>query len=178
MNIAASWKLYSYSTMWILQLHKSEAMKSFSQDDISELRSIFALMDRSRRGKTSTEEMKWLLNLQNCYPNETELEEIMTEIDIDCDGEISFEDFVAYCSKRKPSRSSVEEDKEIKDAFDFLDRNGDGYVTSTDVKHVMRLIGQDVTEEQAEQMLAELDEEGNGVISYECFRKMMLKGAF
>ena len=163
--------------MWILlqQLPMSGAMES-SHDKISELQNIFALMDRSGCGKISTEEMKQLLNLQKCYPNEAELREIVAEIDFDRDGEISFEDFIAYFLKRETAGpSAVEQDKELKDAFDFLDRNGDGYVTATDLRNVMRLIGEDVAEEQAEQMLAEVDEEGNGMISYKCFKKIMLE---
>ena len=153
-------------------------MESFLHDEISEFRNIFALMDRSGCGKISSEGMKQLLNLQKCYPNEAELREIMAEIDIDRDGEISFEDFVAYYSKQESSHSAVEKDREIKDTFNFLDRNGDGYVTAIDLRNVMRLIGQDVTEEQAEQMLAEVDEEGSGMISYKCFKNMMLQVAF
>ena len=69
-------------------------------------------------------------------------------------------------------------DKEIKYAFDFLDHNGDGYVSLTDVKHVMRMIGRDLVDEQVEQMLAEVDGEGSDRISYESFKNMMMGDAF
>ena len=166
--------------MWILQqLSKSPAMESFSHDEISELQNIFALMDRSGCGKISTEEMEQLLNLQKCYPNEAELREIVAKMDCDRDGEISFEDFVAYYLKREAdSFLAAEKDREVKDAFDFLDHNGDGYVTAADLRNVMRLIGHDVSEEQAEQMLGEVDKEGNGMISYKCFKNIMLEDTF
>lgn len=153
-------------------------MEAFSHDEISQLRNIFALMDCNGCGKISIEEMKQLLNCQRCYPNETELGEIVAEIDFDRDGGINFEDFATYCSKRRSSCSEAEKDGEIRRTFDFMDHNGDGYISVTDVKHVMRVIGQDVAEEQVEQMLVEIDEEGSGLISYECFKYMMLESSF
>lgn len=153
-------------------------MESFSHDDISDLRNIFSLMDRSGHGKISTLEMKQLLNSQSCYPNEAELGEIVAELDFDNDGEINFDDFVTYCSSRRSCCSVMAKDEEIKHAFDFLDSNGDGYVSVTDVRHVMRTIGRDVMEEQVEQMLAEVDREGSGRISYESFKNMMTGDAF
>ena len=151
-------------------------VRESSRDLVSGLHDIFSLMDRSGTGKVSAEDMKQLLNLQKCYPNEAELAKIVAEVDFDRDGEISFEDFLMYCTKQG-ARSAVEEDREMKDAFDFLDRNGDGYLSSDDLRRVMRLIGRDVEEQQAEEMLAEVDEEGDGRISYECFKNMMLGGA-
>ena len=153
-------------------------METFSRDQISELRKVFALMDRGDRGKISMAEMKQLLNCQGYYPNKTELGEIIGEIDFDCDGEINFEDFVMYCSKQRSRCPAVVKDREIKFAFDFLDHNGDGYVSAADVRHVMYVIGQDVADEQVNRMLAEVDEDGSGRISYECFKIMMSKDAF
>jgi len=148
-------------------------MEVFSNDDMSALRNIFALMDHEDCGKISMEEMKQLLNSQNCYPTEAELAKIIEEVDFDRDGEINFEDFVMYCSKRGTNCSALQNDRAIKQAFNFLDRNGDGYVTARDISHVMRTIGRDMAEEQAEQMLAEVDKDGDGRISYECFKNVM-----
>ena len=147
--------------------------KESSRDEVSGLHDIFSLMDRGGNGKVSAEDMKQLLNSLKCYPNDAELSRIIVKIDFDCDGEISFEDFLVYCLKQETRCSAVEEDKEIKDAFDFLDRNGDGYVSAADLRHAMRSIGRDVEEQQAEEMLAEVDEEGDGRISYECFKNII-----
>lgn len=151
-------------------------METFSRDGISELRNIFALMDRDERGKVSTKEIEQLLNSQNCYPNEAELGEMITEMDFDRDGEINFEDLVTYCSQRRSSCSASNSYGELKRAFDFLDYNGDGYVSATDLRHVMHMMGRDVTEEEAERMLAEVDAAASGRISYECFKNKMLEG--
>ena len=153
-------------------------METFSHDvTFHDLRDVFALMDRCNCGKVSTVELKQLLNSQRCYPNEAELGEIIAEMDNDRDGEISFEDFATYWSKRR-SCFAIVSDREIKHVFDFLDHNGDGYVSAADVRKIMHAIGQDVEEEQAEEMLAEVDKCGSGRISYECFKNMMLEDDF
>ena len=153
-------------------------MEAFSHDEISDLRNIFSLMDRSGHGKISMAEMKHLLNSQSCYPNEAELVEIVAELDFDHDGAINFEDFVTYCSSRRSCSPGMVKEKEIKHAFDFLDHNGDGFVSVTDVRHVMRAIGRDVADEQVEQMLAEVDGAGSNRISYKSFKNMMMGDAF
>lgn len=145
-----------------------------SKDKIPAMRRMFSLIDLDESGKISVDELKRLLYSQGYYPNDTELEEMMAEIDSDHSGEIDFEEFVAYCVKRRISRTASEENREIKDAFEYFDKNGDGFITAIEIKQVMGELGQEVSQEQAEQMLAEVDKEGSGRVTLQRFKSMLL----
>lgn len=145
-----------------------------SKDKVPAMRKMFSLIDRDGSGMISKDELKDLLYSQGYYPSETELETMMGEIDSDNNGQIDFEEFVSYCVRRRMSRTVSQENKEIKDAFSYFDKNGDGYITATEIRQVMVELGQDISEEQAELMLAEVDKEGNGRVTYQRFKSMML----
>lgn len=145
-----------------------------SKDKIPAMRRMFSIIDRDGSGRISRDELKDMLQSQGYYPSETELEEMMGELDSDDNGEIDFEEFVSYCARRKMSRTFSQENREIKEAFKFFDKNGDGYITATEIRQVMSELGQEISEEQAEQMLAEVDKEGSGRMTYQRFNSMML----
>ena len=138
------------------------------------MRRMFSLMDRDGSGKISKDELRELLNTQGHHPSDAELETMMGEIDADHSGEIDFDEFVSYCAKQKMNRTMSQETRDIHDAFSFFDKNGDGYVTAIELRQVMSELGRDISEEQAEQMIAEVDKEGSGRVTYQRFKSMML----
>ncbi|KAK2175563.1 hypothetical protein NP493_726g01026 [Ridgeia piscesae] len=68
-------------------------------------------------------------------PSEAELREMINEVDVDGNGEIDFEEFLGMMTKRMREADSEEE---IKEAFVVFDRDGDGYLTSRELKQVRR----------------------------------------
>jgi len=58
----------------------------------------------------------------------------------------------------------------------MFDQDGSGYITSDEVKSILGA-GQNISEEAWDAMIKEVDENGDGQISYEEFKHMMLKMA-
>ena len=145
-----------------------------SEEKVPAMRRMFSLMDRDGSGKISKDELRDLLRSQGHYPSETELETMMGEIDADHSGEIDFDEFVSYYARQTLQRTISQETREIQDAFSFFDDNGDGYVTAIEIKQALSKLGRDISEEQAEQMIAEVDKEGSGRVTYQRFKSMML----
>ena len=146
-----------------------------TQEKEPAMRRMFSLMDRDGSGKVSNDELRGLLHSQGYYPSETELVTMMGEIDADHNGEIDFEEFVEYYAKRAGmSRTISQESRDIHDVFKYFDKNDDGFVTATEIRQVMRELGRDISEEQAEQMIADVDKEGSGRITYQRFKSMVL----
>lgn len=145
-----------------------------SKDKVPAMRRMFSLIDSDGSGMISKDELKKLLYSQGYYPSENELETMMEEIDSDHSGEIDFEEFVSYCVKRRMSRTVSQENREIKDAFSYFDKNGDGFITAHEIMEVMKELGQSISEQEAEQMLAEVDKEGTGRVTLEKFKTLMM----
>ena len=64
--------------------------------------------------------------------------------------------------------------EEFKEAFNLFDRNGDGSITTAELGTVMRSLGQNPTEAELADMINTIDTDGNGVISFVEFVKLMV----
>lgn len=57
----------------------------------------------------------------------------------------------------------------------MFDKDGGGSISSSELAAVMRSLGQNPTEEELKEMIADVDEDGNGEIDFEEFLQMMSK---
>ena len=68
-----------------------------------------------------------------------------------------------------------DEIEEIKEAFELNDKDGDGTITTKELDTVMRSLGQNPTEAELEDMIKEVDAEGNGTLDYPEFLSLMAR---
>ena len=64
---------------------------------------------------------------------------------------------------------------ELKEAFRLFDMNQDGFVSSDELVKVMRRLGYHPTESEVEEMIGDVDLDGNGVIDFAEFVSMMAR---
>jgi calmodulin len=64
--------------------------------------------------------------------------------------------------------------EEIQEAFKVFDKDGNGYISAAELRHVMTSLGEKLTEEEVDEMIREADVDGDGQINYEEFVKMMV----
>lgn len=62
---------------------------------------------------------------------------------------------------------------EFKEAFSLFDNNGDGTITTGELGIVMRSLGQNPTENELQDMINEVDVDGNGTIDFNEYLTMM-----
>jgi calmodulin len=60
---------------------------------------------------------------------------------------------------------SPEQIAEFKEAFSLFDKDGDGTITTKELGTVMRSLGQNPTEAELQDMIQEVDANGNGQVS-------------
>ena len=68
---------------------------------------------------------------------------------------------------------TAEQIQEFRQAFDIIDRNGDGVITVDDLASVMRAIGQAPTHSELQDMIREVDADGNENIDFTEFLALM-----
>lgn len=68
---------------------------------------------------------------------------------------------------------TAEQIQEFRQAFDIIDRNGDGAITTDDLATVMRAIGQSPTANELTDMIREVDADGNDTIDFTEFLALM-----
>lgn len=68
---------------------------------------------------------------------------------------------------------SAEQIQEFRQAFDIMDRNQDGAITIDDLAAVMRAINQSPTHSELQDMIREVDADGNDAIDFTEFLALM-----
>eukprot|EP00092_Neocalanus_flemingeri_P062616 GFUD01075567.1.p1 GENE.GFUD01075567.1~~GFUD01075567.1.p1 ORF type:complete len:149 (+),score=63.10 GFUD01075567.1:51-497(+) len=66
---------------------------------------------------------------------------------------------------------------EFKEAFDEFDKDGSGAISSKELLGVMRAMGQNPTEDELNNLVMEVDLDGNGTIDFPEFLEMMKQKA-
>merc|ERR1712048_1402790 len=69
----------------------------------------------------------------------------------------------------------VEQIAEFKEAFALFDKDSDGSITTSELGTVMRSLGQNPTEAELEDMINEVDVDGNGTIDFPEFLTLMAR---
>merc|ERR1712160_124268 len=64
---------------------------------------------------------------------------------------------------------------EFKEAFSLFDKDGDGTITTKELGTVMRSLGQNPTEAELQDMINEVDADGNGTIDFPGFLSLMAR---
>jgi len=81
-----------------------------------------------------------------------------------------------YPKSRRLADSLTEEQiAEFKEAFSLFDKDGDGTITTKELGTVMRSLGQNPTEAELQDMINEVDADGNGTIDFPEFLTMMAR---
>merc|ERR1711998_386147 len=64
---------------------------------------------------------------------------------------------------------------EFKEAFSLFDKDGDGTITTKELGTVMRSLGQNPTEAELQDMINEVDADGNSTIDFPEFLSLMAR---
>ncbi|CAG8760325.1 13486_t:CDS:2 [Cetraspora pellucida] len=141
-----------------------------TEEQIADFKEAFGLFDKDGDGSITLKELGDVMKSLGHNPTETELRDMINEVDLDNNGTIDFNEFLNMMA-RKVKDSDIEE--EIKEAFKVFDKDGNGLISAAELKVVMSSIGEKLSDEEIDEMIHEADVDGDGQINYEEFVKMM-----
>ena len=78
-------------------------------------------------------------------------------------GKIAFDEFLTMMAGKIRHNPP---DEDLRDAFRAFDKDGNGFISASELKHVMANVGEKMTDDEIEAMIGEADIDGDGQINY------------
>lgn len=156
--------------MEINQVKNVKSANLSSDDDIAELKEAFDMYDLNKDGVISIRELGTVMRSFGHNLSESDILEMVKQVDIDNNGSICFEEFSIMMSTKVKS-SNIEE--AAKKAFEIFDVNKDGCVSLEELQQVMTNLGEEVSEPEAKEMISVADVDGDGLINLNDFQTLM-----
>ncbi|KAI8868552.1 putative calmodulin [Ramicandelaber brevisporus] len=157
------------------QQQQKQSTAKLSEEQLKSFRSAFDMFDQDRNGKLCSSELGQVLLAIGFHPTEQELKDLVNDLDTDYNGTIDFDEFVTLMTTRGSTEKT--EEQELRDIFDMFDKDKNGTIDAQEMVELMAAIQDPVTIEQAKELIAAADDNGDGVISFEEWKKLMQKGA-
>ncbi|XP_040012291.1 calcium-binding protein 1a isoform X7 [Xiphias gladius] len=159
----------------ITRVTASSADRELRPEEMDELRDAFKEFDKDKDGFISCKDLGNCMRTMGYMPTEMELIELSQQINMNLGGHVDFEDFVELMGpKLLAETADMIGIKELKDAFREFDTNGDGAISTSELRDAMRkLLGQQVGLKEVEDILRDVDLNGDGLVDFEEFVRMM-----
>ena len=104
-----------------------------TQDEVQKFSELFKAINTSNTGYLTPEELKVGLEQMNedFSFNSQEWQNVFNDMDVDNDGRVNYKEFILACS----TYTTKINEKQIKELFDQIDVNGDGYIDMGEMKN-------------------------------------------
>ncbi len=87
-------------------------------------------------------------------------------------GTVEFPEFAIWMSIKM---STDVQSEELENTFKIFDENGDHFITSAELKNVMKRLGQTLSDEEVDLMISEADSDGDKKVNFKEFVQLMKK---
>ncbi|KAJ3682845.1 hypothetical protein LUZ60_013072 [Juncus effusus] len=140
-----------------------------STDDSSTFSKVFSRFDTDGDGKISPAELVTAMQTIGQEITMKEAEAVVENYDADRDGLMSMEEF-----KKLMEETDEEKERELRVAFEMYEMEGQGCITAKSLKRMLSRLGSSRDVEECMVMIRQFDLDGDGVLSFEEFRAMMM----
>ncbi|XP_075255137.1 uncharacterized protein LOC142347875 [Convolutriloba macropyga] len=145
-----------------------------SPEQIQVFQEAFDLFDREHCGSITTDELSIVMRSLDQNPTDSELRDMINEVDADGSGTIEFDEFLTMMVRKMQDTNT---DEELREAFKIFDKNGDGKITVSELRLALSEMGEldSMADDEIEDMMKEVDLNKDGMVDYEEFVKVMLQ---
>eukprot|EP00916_Digyalum_oweni_P009466 GHVL01015981.1.p1 GENE.GHVL01015981.1~~GHVL01015981.1.p1 ORF type:complete len:173 (+),score=46.31 GHVL01015981.1:56-574(+) len=137
-----------------------------------EIKEAFDLFDTDGSGSIDAKELKVAMRALGFEPKKEEVRKMISDVDKDGSGTIEFSDFLEMMTQKMSERDPREE---IAKAFRLFDDDETGKISFKNLKRVAKELGENMTDEELQEMIDEADRDGDGEVNEEEFMRIMKK---
>ena len=151
---------------------KSGPNFELSDQQRTDVREAFDLFDTEGSGTIDIKELKVAIRALGFEPKKEEIKKMIAEIDKEGSGKLSYNDFLTLMTVKMAEKDTKEE---ILKAFRLFDDDETGTISFKNLKRVAKELGENLTDEELQEMLDEADRDGDGEVNQDEFLRIMKK---
>jgi len=136
------------------------------EEEVEKLWKAFKVIDADGNDAISAKELRQVMRSLGHNPTDIKLRDMFKEVNVDLTDTISFEEFTALLLAKPRNHQHS-----LKLAFSIFDKNNSGQITADEMRSVMSKFG--LMDEELDEMLKEVDSDGDGSINFEEFCCLM-----
>ncbi|XP_076459244.1 troponin C-like [Babylonia areolata] len=141
-----------------------------SEKQYNDANQTFSLFDKKGNGTVSTKELSNVFKSLGLQVDDEKMKDWADAVDEEAQGYITWEQFKPVFELKL---HEDEDEREMREAFRVLDKGNKGVIPVEDLRWLLKSLGDDLTEDEIEDMIMETDTDGSGTVDYEEFRTLM-----
>jgi|TARA_B100001142_G_scaffold321307_1_gene367737 calmodulin len=149
----------------------ASAWPYLTRAQVQEFKEAFDIFDVDGGGTITAEELGEVMKSLGQKPTRAQLEAMVREIDADGDGAIDFPEFLTMMLRKM---NEGDPERELRDVFTVFDKDQSGTISADELKSVMKVIGEKLTEQEIEDAIRLADTTGDGEVDYDEFIAFVL----
>lgn len=135
----------------------------------TEFHKVYTLFDYDENETISTNQLGTVMRALGVNPSDSEVQDIVNEIDVEGNGVIEFPEFLTVMSRKI---NEFDNEEEIREAINVLFKERDS-VSAMDVWYIMRKYGDKLSDEEVNDLIQQAKTDADGKIKYDDFLRIM-----
>ncbi|KAG0464025.1 hypothetical protein HPP92_020094 [Vanilla planifolia] len=131
---------------------------------------VFRQFDEDGDGGISAAELCKCMRIAGAELSHAEAEAVVESLDSDGDGKLGYGDFI----KLLDAEEEEDRGRALREAFAAYEMEGRGCITARSLRRRLRWLGEEKSVEECRYMIEKFDVNGDGVISFDEFKLMMM----
>lgn len=152
----------------------NKILNGLQEMGVGDLKEAFELFDKNHDGKISADELGCVLRSLGLEYKQEEVDEMIKNADTNENGSVEYDEFLVMMQKFSqcpPNLASM--DEKTREAFRVFDLDGNGYIDKNELRHVMKRLGETLSDDDVKEMFQEADINNDGQIDLDEFRTLL-----
>ena len=153
-------------------LARPKKRSELTEEQKQEIKEAFDLFDTDGSSTIDAKELKVAMRALGFEPKKEEIRKMIADADRDGSGVIDFPEFLDMMTTKMAERDPREE---MLKAFRLFDDDETGKISFKNLKRVAKELGENMTDDEIQEMIDEADRDGDGEIGEDEFMRIMKK---
>ena len=151
---------------------KIKEINNLTEMEIALYKEAFQIFDKHSEGYISSKELGTIMSSLGFNISDEDLNEIISSYDNEQNNKmIDFISFLDIISKKK---EDIYKEEDLIDAFRIFDKEGNGKISSNELRYVMMSSGEDFNENYIKELINESSVDHDDYIDYNKFVKLLI----